>query len=69
MKKKLSLKIGGVLKLSNMHWITRKENTRFVYTVVNVVGGEMSYAENNLRAAVSKANALNDRITTMGRVL
>ena len=64
-----TLKVGETMKLSKFHWVERLSEKRFVYTVVILVGGTVSYGVKTLKLAIEEANKLNDELTARGRVI
>lgn len=65
----LRLKVGQTKTLSEHHWVTRKSQRSYCYTVVNLVGGSIIRRASTLKDAVVRADALNDDITQQGRVI
>lgn len=65
----LRLKIGQTKTLYKYHWVTRKGQRSYCYTVVNLVGGPIMKRAKTLKEALAQANALNDDLTQRGRVV
>ena len=63
------LKVGGVMRLSEYHWIVRKEKNVYISSFVNLVGGEVSERFKNLDEAYQYVCSKNEDMIKLGRLV
>lgn len=63
------LEVGSVMRLSEWHWIVRKEKNVYVSSFLNLVGGEVSERFKHLDEAYQYVCSKNEDMIKLGRLV